>query len=83
MDATRRGAVQPIITWQAQLAVRLFGLAPATFVRASMLVARLLPSPTGDDGDRRATGAGQQLTVPLLESRSRAAREEAQPSDDA
>lgn len=61
--ATRRGDAEAILTWQAQLATRMHGLAPGLTTRAAGLFQRLLPSaPDEPEGLEpqlgRETGAG-------------------------
>ena len=79
--AITRGDAEAIITWQAQLAARLFGVAPSAFMRVTAPLAKLLPSPTGAGGDERGRASNQGLDVPVLERRSRAARRASQPGD--
>jgi NAD(P)-dependent dehydrogenase (short-subunit alcohol dehydrogenase family) len=51
LDACRAGTAEVVLTLPARLAVALYGLAPATVVQAATLVNRVLPGPTGSDGD--------------------------------
>jgi NAD(P)-dependent dehydrogenase (short-subunit alcohol dehydrogenase family) len=57
VEACRRRRPVLIITPQARLAAALHGVAPGLLVRALGVVARLLPSPTGPEGDRSRRGA--------------------------
>ncbi|MBA2576188.1 MAG: SDR family oxidoreductase, partial [Euzebyaceae bacterium] len=57
--AARRGDAEVILTWQAHLAVRLHGLAPALSSRAAALVDRLLPDPPSDGSGTEAELGGE------------------------
>ena len=56
LTACRHGDPDLIITLPARLAVAINGLAPSAVARAMMLVNRMLPGPTGPEGDRLRRG---------------------------
>jgi NAD(P)-dependent dehydrogenase (short-subunit alcohol dehydrogenase family) len=56
VEACRRGDPEVVLTWPAKLAARFYGLMPGTYVRVAALANRLLPSPTGVDGNRPQLG---------------------------
>jgi short-subunit dehydrogenase len=71
LTACRRGDAELIITVQAQMAVMARTLAPELFQDAMAVVARLLPRPTGTEGDVARRGkesesewAPSKLTAP-------------------
>jgi NAD(P)-dependent dehydrogenase (short-subunit alcohol dehydrogenase family) len=51
LGACRAGRAEIVLTLPARLAVALYGLAPSTVVALATLANRLLPAPTGRDGD--------------------------------
>jgi len=76
--ACRRGNAELIITVQAQIAVLARALAPEIFQDAMALVARVLPGPTGADGDVARRGeesesewAPSKLTAPTYSAAER------------
>jgi NAD(P)-dependent dehydrogenase (short-subunit alcohol dehydrogenase family) len=56
LDACRHGDPELTITTQARAAALLNELAPALMAHAMAVTARLLPGPTGPEGDRRRRG---------------------------
>lgn len=56
LDACRHGDPELTITTQARAAAMLNELAPALMAHAMAVTARLLPGPTGPEGDRRRRG---------------------------
>ncbi len=56
LDALRHGDPALTLTLPARLAAALDGVAPGLVGRAAALATRLLPAPTGPDGDRTQTG---------------------------
>ena len=71
IDACRRGDAELVITVQAKLAILARTLAPELFARVMTFINRLLPPPTGVDGDRLKLGreseskwAPSKLTAP-------------------
>jgi len=56
VEGCRRGRAELILTPPARLAAALYGLMPDTFVRIESVVNRLLPSPTGPEGDQAKLG---------------------------
>jgi short-subunit dehydrogenase len=76
--ACRRGDAELVITMQAQMAVVARALAPELFQHAMALVARVLPGPTGPDGDVSRKGreseskwAPSALTAPTYAAAAR------------
>lgn len=56
IEACRRGDAELVITMQARLAILARTLAPELFADTMAMINRLLPGPTGRDGDRAEPG---------------------------
>ena len=56
LDACREGRAEVVLTLPARVAVALYGLMPATVVGLARLANRMLPAPTGAEGDRPRLG---------------------------
>jgi NAD(P)-dependent dehydrogenase (short-subunit alcohol dehydrogenase family) len=56
LDACRAGRAEVILTLQARVAVALYGLMPDTFVQLASGANRLLPAPSGPEGDEARLG---------------------------
>lgn len=70
IEACRNGAPQLVITLQARLAVLANGLMPNLTARALILMERLLPDPTGHQGDQLRSGwESQNALVPSFITR--------------
>jgi len=64
LEACRRGQAELIITPQARLAAALYGLMPSTVTSLGTVAGRLLPDPTGFEGDRPRLGRDSGHLVP-------------------
>ena len=60
LDACRYGDPELTITWQAKAAILSIALAPRLMADLLALTNRLLPQPTGDEGDMTRTGRESQ-----------------------
>ena len=56
LHACREGRAEVVLTLPARLAVALYGLMPSTVVGLARLANRMLPPPTGAEGDRPRLG---------------------------
>ena len=56
LDACREGRAEVILTLPARLAAALYGLMPNSVVGLATIANRLLPSPTGPEGDHERLG---------------------------
>jgi NAD(P)-dependent dehydrogenase (short-subunit alcohol dehydrogenase family) len=56
VEACRRGDAEIVLTWPAKLAAGFYGVMPGTYVRLAAAGNRVLPSPTGIDGNRAQLG---------------------------
>jgi len=56
VEACRRGDAEIVLTWPAKLAAGFYGVMPGTYVRLAAVANRLLPAPTGVDGNRAQLG---------------------------
>lgn len=77
VEACRRGAPELVITMQARLAIVAHALLPSMTARVQALAARMLPGPTGREGDAVRPGWQSQsrwAPSPLTALTNRAAR---------
>ncbi len=66
LDACRQGRAELVLTLPARLAVALYGLAPDTVVRLATFANRMLPGPSGAEGDRAAARARHRIARRIL-----------------
>jgi short-subunit dehydrogenase len=68
LDACRARHAEVVLTLPARVAVALYGLAPGTVVELATLANRLLPAPTGREGDEPRLGrdAGSRVAFSRL-----------------
>jgi NAD(P)-dependent dehydrogenase (short-subunit alcohol dehydrogenase family) len=60
IEACRYGDPQLTITLPAKVATRVYNLAPASMARVLALANKLLPAPSGDEGDHQRRGRNSQ-----------------------